>query len=137
MQKRISCHLRLPAYKSVNSSMHSIKMTELQKKIYVRIEGGDRFCDIAKDFGIHVNTVTNARKLYEASGRFKKRPSSGRPCSVCTKPIIDAVRKKISQNLEHSMRQGALHVIDINAPACEVQSEHEVKGQGDHSGSHC
>ncbi len=96
MQKRISCHLRFPAYKPVNSSMHSIKMTELWKKIYTHIEGGDRFCNIAKDFGIHINTVTNVRKLYEASGRFKKCPSSGRPRSVRTKPIIDAIWKKIS-----------------------------------------
>ncbi len=74
------------------------KVKDLWKRIYMRIEAGDWPAHIAKQFGMHRSTIYSVKKLYEETGNFSQRPSSGRPRSVRTKAMIAAVKAKIDKN---------------------------------------
>lgn len=79
-------------------------MTDLRKKILVRILAGDRPCDIARRFEVHRNTVTNVKKLYDETGSVEARPRTGGPRTVRTKEKLEEIRAAIEDNPSTSVR---------------------------------
>ena len=60
---------------------------------------------IAKSLGVAQSTVSKALKRFKEQGDFADRSRCGRPRSQRTVSIIKAVRERIRQNPERSMRK--------------------------------
>lgn len=77
-------------------------MAELRKRVFARLEAGDKVKDIAERFNVHRNTVNNIKKMYK-SGSFVKCPSTGRPRSVRTEALVEDVKVQVSTNPRSSI----------------------------------
>eukprot|EP00095_Tigriopus_kingsejongensis_P000233 maker-scaffold55_size446313-snap-gene-2.16 protein:Tk00233 transcript:maker-scaffold55_size446313-snap-gene-2.16-mRNA-1 annotation:"hypothetical protein Y032_0089g2326" len=80
------------------------KMAELRKKIYDQIQKGMRTKDIAEKFEVSRRTVLNVKKLFEATGSFEKRKSTGRPRSARTEDIVNKVKAKVEAEPRSNIR---------------------------------
>ncbi len=54
-------------------------MEELHKKIFTRIQEGNKRGDIAKCFMVDPKTVWHVKQLYKETSGFKDRARTGRP----------------------------------------------------------
>jgi transposase len=65
---------------------------------------GKRPLIISKTLNIPRNTVYDAIKRYKELGSLEDRPRSGRPVTGATVANKEKIRKKISRNLQRSMK---------------------------------
>eukprot|EP00095_Tigriopus_kingsejongensis_P006399 maker-scaffold1351_size46012-snap-gene-0.14 protein:Tk06399 transcript:maker-scaffold1351_size46012-snap-gene-0.14-mRNA-1 annotation:"peptidylglycine alpha-hydroxylating monooxygenase" len=91
---------------------------------------GMRTKDIAEKFEVSRRTVLNVKKLFEATGSFEKRKSTGRPRSARTEDILNKIKTKVEAEPRSNIRAIARELrVDKMAVNRAVKSDLGLKSR--------
>ena len=85
-------------------------------KIVSLKQAGHSSKDVAKMVSVDLKTVYNVMKRFNDTGTTVSKPKCGRKRTVCTKALVDVVRKQISRNLHRSVRELAKTLVLLEQP---------------------
>eukprot|EP00095_Tigriopus_kingsejongensis_P011540 snap_masked-scaffold33_size549341-processed-gene-2.6 protein:Tk11540 transcript:snap_masked-scaffold33_size549341-processed-gene-2.6-mRNA-1 annotation:"Importin-11" len=91
-------------YKDIMTNMDVETLSNLKEFVYDTILKGMRTKDIAEKFEVSRRTVLNVKKLFEATGSFEKRKSTGRPRSARTEDILNKIKTKVEAEPRSNIR---------------------------------
>ncbi len=80
-------------------------MNRTCQKLIERMKPGDKLVDIAKHLDILKPTVCSIRRVYNTTGGFSGRPSTGRPQTMRGEKTIETVEANITKDLKTSVRK--------------------------------
>ncbi len=103
-------------------------MEEFCKKIFMRIQAGDKKGDIAKRFMVDPKTVWCVEQLYKETGGFKDRARTGRLRTMQSEAKIAAIKDDIERNLAKSEVELAKdHELNKMDTSCVVREDLGMK----------